>query len=339
MNKVTLTLIIKKHCKNSLFLFAFYKIKLLIKCTSLLFLLFLLPVKIYATNDNSVKEHSNNSGYSRLQLDNDMFDGTDKNYTGGFEFEYKPKDLPIHVNIGLKVYTPEDKSVLTPPAGEHPYVGYRYIGVGHNFKSKYLINNLSGYYAQTGPQTHSGKIQDIIHDAIGSTKFNGWNSQVSNSSGVQLSYKGYLDLRQLELGGRFKIYPFVSFNKGKFFDNNSIGVKARVGLLGNTPKLEAYRSKSSGLSIFLDAGYEDINVDKNLILQGTRASDYSVEILDNFKKYSLDFVFKFNSFELALGLHDMGQQFKTESKNKERFSSLLDDVYNGYKSLTFAWYF
>lgn len=88
-------------------------------------------------------------GVLSLQIDNDLFAGSDQNYTSGFRIAYAAPMGPSHplestaralplmggpmrvaYSLSRQVYTPRDISASQPIPTDQPYAGYLYVGIG-----------------------------------------------------------------------------------------------------------------------------------------------------------------------------------------------------------------
>ena len=102
--------------------------------------------------EQGAKRPSSEGGTVSATFENDIFGGTDRNYTNGVRFDYvTPKnDLPLWARfardqlkpivpasdwyasyaIGQNMYTPSDITLDEPPANDRPYAGFLYASFG-----------------------------------------------------------------------------------------------------------------------------------------------------------------------------------------------------------------
>jgi len=160
-----------------------------------------------------------NKGYLTLFLDNDLFSGTDQNYTNGVRLSYITEGKPI-INIpfiqknlqrlsggddsslwvkkvwGFEdpekveysygfaltqlMYTPETLEALITPQGEHPYAGWLGIGFSLHARDAHILQSVEFSLGVVGPHSYAQESQDFIHDVRNQEKFQGWDSQIPN---------------------------------------------------------------------------------------------------------------------------------------------------------------
>jgi len=158
-------------------------------------------------------------GYFTLFLDNDLFGGTDENYTNGVRFSYITEGKPIIKIPGIQknlrrlsggddssqwakriwgfenpeeveysygfaltqlMYTPRTIDTLTPPRGEHPYAGWLGVGFSLHARDAHALHSVEFSLGVVGPHSYAQESQDFIHDQKDVEKFQGWDSQIPN---------------------------------------------------------------------------------------------------------------------------------------------------------------
>lgn len=170
---------------------------------------------------------ANDSGYVTFFLDNDMFGGTDSNYTNGVRISYITEGKPV-INIpfvqknlkrlsgdpdsvrwmqrlwGFKnpeeveysygfaltqlMFTPETLDALRPPAGERPYAGWLGVGFSLHARDSHALNSIEISFGVVGPHSYAQESQDFIHDLYGIEKFQGWDSQIPEEFTVNVAF-------------------------------------------------------------------------------------------------------------------------------------------------------
>ncbi len=180
------------------------------------------PVPTIATDSVA-----NDSGYLTFFLDNDLFGGTDSNYTNGVRVSYITEGKPIigipfiQKNLhrfsadeessswlqkiwGFKnpdgveyahgfaltqlMYTPETRAALTPPPGEHPYAGWLGLGFSLHARNTQVLNSVEISFGVVGPHSYARESQDFIHDLRNFGKFQGWDSQIPQEFTVNIDF-------------------------------------------------------------------------------------------------------------------------------------------------------
>lgn len=170
-----------------------------------------------------------------LQLDNDLFSGSDRDYTSGirlgfvqelpFESDegqrmnerfqeasnvlYRPlkllgitddSNLRFARGIGLSqlLFTPEDPRALTAPEGERPYAGWLGLEYSLHAKSSDLVNSLTLAIGTTGEASLAQPSQDWVHQYISNSPlFQGWDSQVPGELTLNLHFDHKRRFRKL----------------------------------------------------------------------------------------------------------------------------------------------
>ena len=165
-------------------------------------------------------------GFLTFYLDNDLFGGTDENYTNGVRLSWisGSRDVrnlgpvqqglrkligdeegfsflegltglsgqePISYNYGFSltqlIFTPEDPLLDFVPEGERPYAGYLGLGLSLHAKDSDTLNSAELSFGVIGPSALAEEAQDTIHAARGFEKFNGWDEQIPDEPTLTLS--------------------------------------------------------------------------------------------------------------------------------------------------------
>lgn len=160
-------------------------------------------------------------------LDNDLFAGTDENYTNGVRIAWISgsrdpnkfgavqqglrilsgdieslrlfqrisgfRDLAnITYNYGTSItqlmFTPRDPDAPKSPPGERPYAGWLGLGFSLHAKDAYALNSVELSIGTVGPNAYAEEVQNFVHDVKGVDKFKGWNSQVPNEPTLNLFF-------------------------------------------------------------------------------------------------------------------------------------------------------
>ena len=186
--------------------------------------------------------------YLTFYLDNDLFAGTDSNYTNGVRLSWvsgtrdpeafgavqhqlrklsgdadsraifqrlsgfeDPGEVEYNYGFSLTqlMFTPEDTHAPVAPPGQRPYAGWLGIDFSLHTKDAHAINSVVLAIGTTGPNALAKQTQDFVHNIRGIDKFQGWDSQVPNELTVNLYYKQKRRLTFLETGlGNFAVDGF-----------------------------------------------------------------------------------------------------------------------------------
>ncbi|HEY3515750.1 MAG TPA: lipid A deacylase LpxR family protein, partial [Gammaproteobacteria bacterium] len=148
------------------------------------------------------------SGFVRI--DNDLFTGTDRDYTSGVQvgstsatvesFDdarlaprlrwandklrwLQPKGFDennVTWTIGQRMYTPEDWSRSEPDPLDRPYAGLLFAGLTYSGRDAHSMRSTSLDVGIVGPSALAEQTQRVVHKAVGADKFLGWDHQLSD---------------------------------------------------------------------------------------------------------------------------------------------------------------
>ena len=177
--------------------------------------------------------------YLAMYLDNDLFGGSDADYTNGFRaawisgaldfaavgpfqrwlrpFSGDRESLPLfqavtgfrdldrvdyHYGVSLTqlMFTPETWWVYGQPPGERRYAGWLGLGLSLHAKDDSVLNAVEFTLGVVGKDSLAEPSQDVIHDLLGSPHFNGWDCQVPSELTIDLSLVQKRRLEFLTLG-------------------------------------------------------------------------------------------------------------------------------------------
>ena len=161
-----------------------------------------------------------------LQLDNDLFSGSDRDYTNGVRIGFV-QEIPLESKRGQRInkrlrdgakkikgrlqslrldddadlrfargfgitqlmFTPEDPLALSAPEGERPYAGWLGVEYSLHVKTDRLVNSLSLSVGSTGESSLAQQAQNWVHRNISNSPiFQGWDSQVPSELTVNLHF-------------------------------------------------------------------------------------------------------------------------------------------------------
>lgn len=152
-----------------------------------------------------------------FHFDNDLFYGTDRDYTNGVKFSWVSANLKdytedpclppwvrrlnrffgtVHpggytsrnmaVTAGQSMFTPRDKRRADLIPNDRPYAGWLYLGLGYNARNARQMDTVEIDLGVVGPASLARQSQNFIHDLRGFQRFNGWNNQLRNEPGLQI---------------------------------------------------------------------------------------------------------------------------------------------------------
>jgi len=189
-------------------------------------LLALAPCPVLAVDGESSRCEESPPGIAALarhpelynfHFENDLFNGTDSDYTNGVKFSWVSANLKdytsdpclphwvrqmnrlfetVHpgrytsrnmvVTAGQSMYTPRDRSRTDLIPNDRPYAGWLYLGLGYNARDARQMDTVEINLGVVGPAALARENQDFVHDLRGIPRFNGWSNQLGNELGFQL---------------------------------------------------------------------------------------------------------------------------------------------------------
>ncbi len=201
-----------------------------------------------------------NSGTLSVYFENDLFGGTDRYYTNGVKFGWSSIDLekfsdspyaspllPLFDIIpfinekdyqknllfafGQNIYTPNDTESFGPVKNDRPYAGWLYLGLGVAWKNAEVRNSLVLSIGVVGSWSYAEETQKAVHDARGLGSPNGWDNQLHNELGVNLSYQRNWRWPKHERrsGLDWELLPHAGATLGNVHTNVNLGAEFRVG--------------------------------------------------------------------------------------------------------------
>ncbi len=178
----------------------------------LLFSVFYLPVEALA--DHNPWTHT-------VYFENDLFTGTDSNYTNGVKYSLISQDLSPHADqgklpqkvleyihqipfigksgpeythkvefsIGQNIFTPQDISRTDIIENERPYAGWTYVSTSYHrkYSSEDLLDYMDTVELQmgiVGPESFAEETQIFVHKMRELQRPDGWDNQLKNEPGL-----------------------------------------------------------------------------------------------------------------------------------------------------------
>ena len=193
-------------------------------------------------------------GVWTLVVENDVFYGSDRDYTNGVAFAWAPPPLspaphwvqsvarwvPLFPEggrirhgyvIGQTMSTPADISAREPLATDRPYAGWLYGTMALNAEGDGRFDQLALSAGVIGPASLADRTQIRFHRLTGSRRPEGWGSQLHNEPGVlatwQRSWRGLwsAQVAGLEVDGT----PHLGAALGNVYTYANAGYTVRLG--------------------------------------------------------------------------------------------------------------
>jgi hypothetical protein len=199
------------------------------------------------------------AGVLSVQIDNDIFAGSDQNYTSGIRIAYTAPMGPSHplestaralpfmgepmrvtYSLGQQIFTPRDISASQPIPTDQPYAGYLYVGIGFEsepprHREPRVLTSAELQVGMVGPAALGKQAQQAAHKIFNSDEANGWDNQLKNEPAINLFYDrvwiGWYETRIGETGSgyRLDLSPHVGAALGNVYTYASGGATLRYG--------------------------------------------------------------------------------------------------------------
>lgn len=145
----------------------------------------------------------------------------------------------VVAKFGQSMYTPNDRYRTDLIPDDRPYAGLLYMGLSWNRRkhdpemSSEMLDTREITFGLIGPLSLARQSQNVIHDAIGSERFFGWQHQLKNEPAVQLA----VDRKFRKFRGHEAITPGFSTDAirslgvrvGNIETSAALGVEGRIG--------------------------------------------------------------------------------------------------------------
>lgn len=221
-----------------------------------------LPLGEDAPSADSISWPELDAGYFSFYLDNDLFGGTDEEYTNGVRLAWmsrakkvseltdvyrflenfseitrvRGKSVPWLYNRGISLtqlmFTPGDISIPTLIENDRPYAGWLGAGFSLHAKNDEELHSLELSLGVIGEASLAENAQDTIHDFREIAKAQGWDHQLATEPTVNLHYRR--TRRHFEFSTVNDLVEFDSFYRwgfdlGNAWTNLQVGHWVRFG--------------------------------------------------------------------------------------------------------------
>ncbi len=182
-------------------------------------------------------------------FENDLFSTTDSQYSSGVKLnllyrvenpknplyellylDYDEYEIYTSFSVVNQIYTPADLSNPNLIIEDRPYAGWTYLEYGVHKSSKKDLRSLYLQIGMIGPASKSEQIQKTIHNITGSSDPMGWDNQLQNELGINLTYIHKWRFAPEPLGGFERaIIPFLQGELGNISTKAVAGISTRIG--------------------------------------------------------------------------------------------------------------
>ncbi len=196
-----------------------------------------------------------------IYIENDLFAGTDRQYTSGVKLAWSSADLanfsdsryaspflPLfnllpYINekdyqknlvfsLGQNIYTPDDTESTALVKGDRPYAGWLYLGLGVVWKDADVRNSLVLNLGVVGSWSYAQESQRLVHDLRSLDHPKGWDNQLHNELGVVAVYQREWRWPKHErrVGLDWELIPHAGVALGNVQTYANIGGEFRIGI-------------------------------------------------------------------------------------------------------------
>lgn len=197
------------------------------------------------------------TGFWSLQLENDLWGSSDDRfYTHGTELSfatiepapawlekiatifpcYRKGETGIHgYSIGQKIFTPEDIEQRELIEDDRPYAGWLFwdTGIAHVFEddgNRQSINGLVLTLGIVGPSSLAEETQKEFHRFIDTTIPQGWDHQLHDELGINVTYlRKWRQIYDLDGDRQFEVSQHGGLALGNVYTYAAAGTLARWG--------------------------------------------------------------------------------------------------------------
>lgn len=207
--------------------------------------------------EKTPKDHSTFTFY----LENDVFTGTDREYTNGVKLTWISRDLTdyrndpripdwghpvidrlpfvnepgltrnVSLSVGQNMYAPEDLKRTDLIPDQRPYAGITYLALGFHSKDSKRMDTLEVDLGIVGPHSYAEEIQETWHRWIDSTEPRGWEHQLKDEPVLNLFYERKWRALRSEIGQglAYDLIPHLGCSLGNAFTGANFGGQFRLG--------------------------------------------------------------------------------------------------------------
>lgn len=154
-------------------------------------------------------------------FENDLFNGTDSDYTNGVKITLISPDLvafvesgklpdwslkyiyrlpfindpdpalkrKVEFSLGQNMYTPSDTSRSDLIGDDRPYAGWTYFATAFHTRSSERMDTIELQLGLVGPQAYAEETQSAVHDLRNLHRAKGWDHQLKNEPGLAAIYE------------------------------------------------------------------------------------------------------------------------------------------------------
>lgn len=141
--------------------------------------------------------------------------------------------------FGQSMFTPKDSARTDLILDDRPYAGLLYMGLSWNRRKHEPQTNLEILDTREitlgviGPWSLAEQSQNVVHDAIGSERFLGWQHQLKNEPAIQLAFdrkfRDYRETGAIIPGFSADSIRSLELRLGNIETSATLGIEGRIG--------------------------------------------------------------------------------------------------------------
>lgn len=203
--------------------------------------------------NGAVREETDDRSIVTVVWENDVFSGTDNNYTNGIRFAWLSSEhgapdwvqqasrtlLPldsegnkrVSFSLGQSMFTPDNLRERALIRNDRPYGGWLYASFGLLSDTGETLDNLLITAGVVGSPSLARQTQRLVHRLIDSPRPNGWHNQLETEPGLIVTYERKWRSWQAPMlfGLETDAMPHLGASLGNVFTDAIAGATLRVG--------------------------------------------------------------------------------------------------------------
>ncbi|HPA69717.1 MAG TPA: lipid A deacylase LpxR family protein [Methanoregulaceae archaeon] len=223
--------------------------------------LFLLAIVIASNATCSDEESVLKESTFTFYQENDLYTGTDRDYTNGIKMTWISPDLSeyrddprlsfwghslidalpfndapgflrtISLSMGQNIYTPDQIYEEDHKDGDRPYAGVTYCALGFHSRDALIMDTWEFDIGIVGPHSYAEKMQKAVHRWTNSDYPNGWENQIKDEPFLNLYYERKWRIFPGSAGKGFgyDVIPHMGCAVGNAFTAMNGGGQVRFG--------------------------------------------------------------------------------------------------------------
>ena len=301
---------------------------------------------------------------STLHLENDFIFGTDHMYTSGFKLSnlYSTENIEndylkipllydsknkhfVSLGIAQQIYTPYDTESSNIVNDDRAYAGWLYLEYGLHESSNDELDSLVLHVGIIGDNSISDHTQKVLHSLRGIRSPNGWENQLNDELGLNISYQHKWCFTTEKLYGfENNFIPFIEGNLGNIDTSVEAGMLINFGInsvkdfgyspmnIGGgsaIPRKTDYRSSGYNSSGFtLNFAFSAKAVERIIFLDGnTFSSSHSVPKSPLIIQAATGFTISYKKIIFNCMLATSSKEFTTQRRNHKYGSFIFSYLY------------